>query len=314
MRATVVDGEYLAVRADQAHSCSQESEPEWSVDSKVIQVAGDNPVPPILVAASLRTGRQGSHAAPSLDDSPITTHFNTLTSVKTFGPRPVRHDAAHGVLTPARSHVLESLQQLDEPITASALAARLGHHANTVREHLDALVERGLATRSHAELHGRGRPAWRYSPSTQAREPDTRVRDYATLVYVLAEQIARSSRDPEADAIAAGRAWGRMLTKPPGRTSAASARKRTVRLLDEIGFDPDVDPRTHSLLLRRCPFLDVARLQSQVVCSAHQGMIAAAVDGFGGDGSTVQLRPFADPGGCIVNFGLSTSATTVETG
>lgn len=198
-------------------------------------------------------------------------------------------------------------------MTASALAASLGQHANTVREHLDALVERGLATRSRAEAHGRGRPAWQYSASTDLREPDTRVRDYATLAYVLAEQIARSSRDPEADAIAAGKTWARMLTEPVGRTSPASARRRTVRLLESIGFDPAVDSRTHSVLLRRCPFLDVARLQSQVVCSAHLGMITAAVDAFGGNGSTVQLAPFADPGGCVVTFGQSTSPIAVGT-
>ena len=77
---------------------------------------------------------------------------------------------------------------------------------------------------------GRGRPAWRYSASGQAREPDARVRDYAALALVLAEHLSRSSRHPEADARAAGRAWGRLLTEGSDRRSPRSARVRTVAL------------------------------------------------------------------------------------
>ena len=229
--------------------------------------------------------------------------------MKIIGPAPVRHDVGHESLTPARSRVLESLQQSAESVTASDLAVSLGQHANTVREHLDALVERGLATRSQADARGRGRPAWRYSPSGELREPDTRVRDYAALAFVLAEQIARSSRHPEADAIAAGQTWGRMLTEQVARTTPTAARRRTVRLLTDIGFDPAADSGANTVLLRRCPFLDVARQQSQVVCSAHLGMITAAVEAFGGDGGEVRLHPFAETGGCVVTLGQPAVAT-----
>lgn len=237
--------------------------------------------------------------------SPACSQFTTLASVEILGPAPARHDLAHEALTPARSRILESLQQAAEPLTASALATNLGQHTNTVREHLEALVERGLATRFQGDPAGRGRPAWRYSPSTELREPDARVRDYAALAFVLAEQIAHSSTDPDADAIAAGHSWGRMLTRDAVRGTASAARHKTVALLTDIGFDPDADSRANRVILRRCPFLDIARQQSQIVCSAHLGMIATVVEEFGGDGAGVQLLPFADSHGCVVKFGRS---------
>lgn len=225
--------------------------------------------------------------------------------MKIAGPAPVRHDTDRVPMSPARARVLESLQQSAEPTTASDLARHLGQHANTVREHLDALVQCGLATRSPGDSRGRGRPAWRYSASGQAREPDARVRDYAALALVLAEHLSRSSRHPEADARAAGRAWGRLLTAGSDRRSPRSARVRTVALLGQMGFDPLVRSRGDEVLLRRCPLLDVALQQSRVVCSAHLGMIAAAFEAHGGDGNRVGLVPFAEDSGCLVTFAAS---------
>lgn len=217
----------------------------------------------------------------------------------------MRHDITVDALTPARSRILESLQQATEPVSASELAANLGQHANTVREHLEALVQRGLATRFRSDPGGRGRPAWRYSPSAVLQEPDSRVRDYAALALVLAEQLARSSAEPEVEAIAAGQTWGRMLTQEAVRGKALSARRQTVALMTEIGFDPETDSRMSTVLLRRCPFLDVARQQSPIVCSAHLGMIGTAFEAFGGDSTGVQLLPFDHSRGCIVRFAPS---------
>lgn len=225
--------------------------------------------------------------------------------MKIAGPAPVRHDADRVPMTPARARVLESLQQSVNPVTASDLARHLGQHANTVREHMDALVERGLAVRSSGASGGRGRPAWRYSASGQAREPDARVRDYAALALVLAEHVSRSSHHPEADARAAGRAWGRLLTEHSDRRSPRSARGRTVALLAGMGFDPLERSRGEEVLLRRCPLLDVAIQQSGVVCSAHLGMIAAAFEAHGGEGDRVGLVPFAEEGGCLATFAAS---------
>ncbi|MFP5347336.1 MAG: helix-turn-helix domain-containing protein, partial [Actinomycetes bacterium] len=62
-----------------------------------------------------------------------------------LGPSPVRSRSGGARLSGQRAAVLERLQQRDDAVTIVDLAAELGVHSNTVREHLDALVEHGLA-------------------------------------------------------------------------------------------------------------------------------------------------------------------------
>lgn len=206
-------------------------------------------------------------------------------------------------MTPARARVLELLQQAADPVTVHDLAEHLDQHPNTVREHLSALVEGGLAARSRGIIEGRGRPAARYSPSTQLEEPDVRVRGYAMLALVLADHLARTSREPEAAARDAGMVWGRQLAEGESPRSATHAPSRTVSLLAQLGFDPVARRGGREILLRRCPLLDVARQRADVVCSVHRGMVVAAVEEFGGDGSRVGIHPFAATEGCLVTLG-----------
>jgi predicted ArsR family transcriptional regulator len=201
--------------------------------------------------------------------------------------------------------VLERLQGSPRPVTIGALAAELGVHANTAREHLDALVQQGLATRERAPARGRGRPAWQYVAADDQPEPDPRVRDYAGLAAALASHLARTSPDPSADGLAAGREWGRTLMRgrpappaPPGTTP----RHGVVTLLDELGFAPDSDPVASTVALRRCPLLDTARQHPEVVCQVHLGIVRGALEQQGGDPEPTALLPFAEPGACRLHL------------
>ncbi len=204
-----------------------------------------------------------------------------------------------------RARVLERLQLHAEPVTIAALAGELGMHVNTVRDHLEALVARGLAIRERAPIRGRGRPAWRYTAAEDNAEPDSRVRDYAGLASALAAHIARTSADPSADALAAGTEWGRSLareTSPPSPSTAAGARQRVVEILDELGFDPDPDAGARSVNLRRCPLLDTARRYPDIVCSVHLGIIRGALTELGGEPERTALLPFSEPDGCRLHL------------
>ncbi len=219
-----------------------------------------------------------------------------------MGPGPVRYDSASAALTGPRSRVLEWLQQSEGSVTATALAHDIGMHVNTVREHLEGLVQRGLATREMTPPTHRGRPAWRYFPALDASEPDPRVRDYAALTSALAGQIARSSADPENDAIAAGLEWGRILTPGRGPVGAPSARQGVINLLSGLGFDPVADSSRSKVRLRRCPLLDAARQQPEIVCAAHLGMVRGVLEALGGDASQTELTPFAEVGACLLTL------------
>lgn len=202
----------------------------------------------------------------------------------------------------AAAALLATLERQDSALTVAALSDATGQHPNTVREHLDALVDAGLVGRSRAEASGRGRPAWLYAV---VPAPETAPSEYAGLATALAMQLARTSDDPLHDAAAAGHAWGERLADHSGlrpRTSTA-ARRGVVRILDDLGFAPEEDHRVTNIRLRRCPLLDAARQQPEVVCSVHLGIARGALDRWGVAGEGTDLVPFAEPGACVLHLG-----------
>jgi predicted ArsR family transcriptional regulator len=227
-----------------------------------------------------------------------------------MGPAPVRYDMGGVALSAQRARVLEHLQRSGDSTTVMDLATRLGLHTNTVREHLDALVERGLATRVLLPAVGRGRPAGSYAPATSRPEPDPRVRDYSGLATALAGQIARTSSNPRAEAVAAGEGWGRRLAADLPAGSPARARRQVVGLLAELGFSPEADTRAGSVRLLRCPLLDAARAHPDVVCSVHLGIVRGALAALGGNPLRATLLPFSEPGACRLE--LNTPIPVVE--
>jgi len=238
-----------------------------------------------------------------------------------YGPLPtaqVRRRRAH--LSTAKAGILDALIDQPEPCTVAALSAQIGQHPNTIREHLDSLTDAGLVLRTRAGAQGQGRPPWLYIAAPGAgSEPG--LREYAALASVLAAQIARTSTDPAIDAVEAGRVWGRQLvSQSPVRggsvgegpvsavaapQSAVAARRKVVALLDQLGFAPSTDARVGVVKLHRCPLLEVAHQQPEVVCGVHLGIVRGALDEFGADSDhteTSVLKPFSEPGACRLDL------------
>jgi len=204
------------------------------------------------------------------------------------------------------------------PCTVSALTALTRQHPNTIREHLDGLVNDRLAIRARAPARGRGRPAWLYSAAPEiGSEPG--AREYAGLASALAAQIVRTSRQPFADSIEAGRNWGRELVRRDtvvaasggpvlDRTTAPSAiaaRREVVSLLEKLGFAPTADARCAVVKLRRCPLLEAAHQYPEVVCGVHLGIVRGVLDELGADSERTEctgLRPFSEPGACRLDL------------
>lgn len=218
-----------------------------------------------------------------------------------LGPAPAGGAIAR--LGAQRAAVLDALRQHGAPTTIAALAAELDVHPNTARGHLDGLVESGLAVRDRAPVTGRGRPAWTYVAVSDAIEPAPG--DYAGLAAALAAHIARTSADPMAEALDAGRAWGTQIAaghRAPRRPGVAGARHAVVAILDELGFDPRADRHATTVALRRCPLLDAARRYPDVVCQVHLGLVRGALETLGGDPEPTELLAFAEPGACRLNL------------
>lgn len=204
-------------------------------------------------------------------------------------------------MSAARAALLAQLERQPAPVTAAELARHSGLHTNTVREHLEALVHAGLVLRESAPPRGRGRPAWRYRAVTT---PPTSA-EYVGLATALADTLRRTSADPVADAVAAGRSWGRRLsTERPdlGRPGPATARTAVTTLLTDLGFSPEPAPEADSVRLTTCPLLAAARQYPDIVCAVHLGLLRGVAEEHGGRPEHLELAPFAEPDACLLHL------------
>ncbi len=200
------------------------------------------------------------------------------------------------------------------PCTVSSLAMRTGQHENTVREHLDALVDMNLASRYQSAEHSRGRPAWFYRARDRSENFD--VADYGGLASALAGSISRSSANPKMDAIEAGMAWAPELaklsmvdqsgaSKKIGKSNSVAIRRKTTSLLKQLGFEPKQNAEITRVRLTRCPLLDAARQNPEIICNVHLGLIRGFLAEFGAEPSTLklaQLTPFSEVGACLLKL------------
>ncbi len=169
-----------------------------------------------------------------------------------------------------------------------------GLHANTVREHLEALVRRGLVRRRNGPPRGRGRPANLYEHAEYGHG------EYARLAVALTDALTLSSSEPTRHAATVGEEWGRELARDR-RTDAATpadARDQVVELLDDLGFEPRPGERTGEFRLSRCPLLEAAHRSPGIVCGIHLGIVRGMLAEQGADPEGSTLEPFAGPGFC----------------
>ncbi len=204
-------------------------------------------------------------------------------------------------LSAARVRVLELLDEAGGPATISTLAERSGYHPNTLREHLHALIEAGLVRSTSGTVRGRGRPPIVYE-TIAAEGARPQLRAYASLASALARHISTTSADPAAEALEAGREWGRTLAGsreiplPQGPDPVTWC----VRLLTHLGFS---STRAGNVIeLASCPFLAAATADPAVVCNVHQGLLQGYVRSLSPGTPLPQLRPFGADHGCEVLF------------
>lgn len=191
----------------------------------------------------------------------------------------------------------------DGPTDIARLVEVTGLHYNTVRNHLEVLVGAGLVVRDIPPAGRPGRPSVQYrlaDPPADAAEVRAKA-DRAlleTLTAVVDEHVVDSG---EATAVAA-ESIGRAQVaggQPPATVEEALV--RVTVLLAELGFEPELEhdeSQRARVLLRRCPFDDLARRYGDVVCAAHLGIIRGALAELGAR-VRVELQPFVEPELCI---------------
>jgi predicted ArsR family transcriptional regulator len=205
---------------------------------------------------------------------------------------------------PSRARILAELADADA-LDARELAARVGLHVNTVRVHLNALVEAGLVESETQPPSGRGRPRVAYRATAAADEEAGRR--YRLLAEILTALVARYGAEAAAQLEEIGEAWGRYLVEsPPPYASLGDeeAVGRLLELLAEVGFEPRLDRggRGLRILMRPCPFLELARTHQDVICPIHLGLMRGALAELGAQTRATKLEPFVQPDLCVARL------------
>ena len=221
-------------------------------------------------------------------------------------------DPATGESPGRRRAVMRLLRASPDPMSIAGIADELGVHPNTVRFHLDSLVTDGQVEHVEPDRKGPGRPPLMFRAVRQMDRGGTR--HYRLLAEILTIAFA-AERDPGPKALAAGRAWGRMvdaeLHSPPDHAaSAEEVITRLIDVLDELGFAPErrVVDGEQQVGLRHCPFLELAEDRSSVVCPVHLGLMQGAVETWGAPVSVDRLDSFVEPDLCLAHLTLQGSA------
>ncbi len=220
----------------------------------------------------------------------------------------------HQVLaSTSRSAVLELLRERGAALDVDEVAAAVGLHVNTVRGHLEVLVDGGYAVRRSLPPSGPGRPRTVYE-ATAAPEDGS---NYRLLAEMLTHYLASTSTQPAADAVAAGRSWAapqvdaaavheRSGGEPTSERDAVAA---VVKLLADSGFRPEASADGSRIDLHHCPFRDLAVASPEVVCGAHLGMLQGALAQLNAPISATKLLPLVEPDLCVATLEHAPPAT-----
>lgn len=198
-----------------------------------------------------------------------------------------------------RADVLAVLRRTDTALSIASIADELGLHLNTVRFHLDALLEERRVERADDEPAKPGRPPHRFR-AVRTMNP-AGPRHYELLAEVLADALGRQP-DPAAEAAALGRSLGARLGRPRRQAARDKPVAELIGLLDEYGFAPEPPADTTRIMLRHCPFLELAQAHPEVVCPLHLGFMQGAVQAWDTPIQVSALTPFAEPDGCATEL------------
>ncbi|MGH7921528.1 MAG: helix-turn-helix transcriptional regulator [Candidatus Dormibacteraceae bacterium] len=209
----------------------------------------------------------------------------------------------------SRVGILDELRGAGAALDVAELANRVGLHHNTVRSHLEVLLKAGLVVGETEKRVAPGRPRVVYRPARPAPAVGQPVDGdgFRLLAHILASYLAGSVPDPQAEAIEAGRTWGRYLVERPApfaRVTPDDALRRVAALLDRLGFSPELVDHSSErrILLHRCPFQDLAVTHPEIACSVHLGLIRGALSEMGAPVQGTSLDRFVEPSLCIAHF------------
>lgn len=192
------------------------------------------------------------------------------------------------------------------PVGREAVAEALGVAVHTVKFHLDRLVADGLLEAEFRRLSGRtgpgaGRPAKLYRRAGRQLTVSLPERHYELVGHVLAAGLERAAtaREPlDAAVREAAESEGRRIAEesPASGGSEPDELDRVASVLGDQGYEPRRRP--DHLALANCPFDELARQHTALVCGINRSLVQGVLDGLGCTHVESCLDP--EPGLCCV--------------
>ena len=180
-----------------------------------------------------------------------------------------------------------------EQRTIGDLCAATGLHPNTVREHLQRLIEGGYVIQATEHRTTRGRPRTLYSAVTGAADASSPIaRDKAKAAAVRGDLLRRVL---PASASALGR-------------EATYQLDALIEHLEESGFESVVDDEQLTVDLSPCPHAAGRAEDRPMLCSVHLGLMQGVLTEAGGPLTAEAVRASAVPADCTVQLRLSEMA------
>lgn len=177
--------------------------------------------------------------------------------------------------------------------TIAEICDETGLHANTVREHLQRLIEGGYVIATPEHRTTRGRPRTLYSAATG--EPGA------------SSPIAREKVD------AAARR-GDLMRSVLHTDGSDLGRDATYQLdalvehLEESGFEPVVDDAELVIELTPCPHAAALPEHRRLLCQVHLGLMQGVLSEAGGPLAASCVRASAGPEECTVQLTIGVPA------
>jgi len=171
--------------------------------------------------------------------------------------------------------------------TIGELSEATALHPNTVREHLQRLIEGGYVVQATEHRSTRGRPRALYSAATGA--PDA------------SSPVAKQKAD---DAARRGDLLRRILqTDPSGLGRNATYQlDALVEHLEESGFEPIVDEDSLTVELTPCPHAAARPEHRPMLCQVHLGLMQGVLAQAGGPLTARCVRSATRPEECTVEL------------
>jgi predicted ArsR family transcriptional regulator len=196
------------------------------------------------------------------------------------------------------------LARSPHPLSTADIAQTLDLHVNTVRPHLERMREVGLLDVTTEARRGVGRPQHLYALAPEAPSLGLEPPSFPLLAQLLV-RLADQAGIGADEAVEVGREHGLLSASARRRTSADAI---DALFADQalLGFDPErVDEEDGATIaFGHCPYGELARQHSELVCGLHCGMVEGLVEGTGG-AEVVSFHTLAHRAPCQVELAVT---------